>query len=186
MTATIIRSEKPIAFAGVPAVLVETVFVAATVLMPIAAHTLGWPVFVVLPMFWGVMLSGVVFGWKTGLVVGALSPVLNFVLTGMPIAPLVPIMTVELAVYGALPALLAQKAFRGNLYIGMAISMVVGRLVVLAGFLMFLGGPEGLPGWLSMQFLPGLPMQAAQIALVPILGGMIIRALRRDEGENAA
>jgi predicted Na+-dependent transporter len=68
----------------------------------------------------------------------------------------------------------------------MAISMVVGRLVVLAGFLMFLGGPERLPGWLSMQFLPGLPMQAAQVVLVPVIGGMIIRALRRDEGENRA
>lgn len=185
-TATIIRSERPAAFVGVPAVLVETVFVAATVLMPIAAHTFGWPVFVVLPMFWGVMLSGVVFGWKVGLVVGAVSPVLNFVLTGMPVAPLVPIMTVELAVYGALPALLAQKVFRGNLYPGMAISMIVGRLVVLAGFIMFLGGSEGLPGWLSMQFLPGLPMQAAQVLLVPVIGGMIIRALRRDEGGNPA
>jgi hypothetical protein len=154
--------------------------------MPIAAHSLGWPVFVVLPMFWGVMLSGVVFGWKVGLVVGAVSPVLNFVLTGMPIAPLVPIMTIELAVYGALPALLAKKVFRGNLYAGMAVSMIVGRLVVLAGVLMFLGGPQGLPRWLEMQFLPGLPMQAAQVVLVPVIGGMIIRALRRDEGENRA
>jgi hypothetical protein len=31
-----------------------------------------------------------------------------------------------------------------------------------------------------MQFLPGLPMQAAQIVLVPVIGGMIIRALRRQ------
>jgi hypothetical protein len=29
-------------------------------------------------------------------------------------------------------------------------------------------------------------MQAAQIVLVPVIGGMIIRALRRDEGENRA
>ncbi len=184
-TATIVRSERPLAFVGIRALLLETAFIAATVLLPLAAHTFGWPVFAVLPMFWGVMLSGVVFGWKAGLLVGAVSPMLNFVLTGMPVAPLVPIMTVELAVYGALPALLAQKVFRGNLYLGMAVSMVVGRLAILTGFLLFLGGPAGLTNWMSAQFLPGIPVQVAQIFLVPIIGGLIIRALRRSDEADA-
>lgn len=181
---TILRSERPLPLVGVRAALIELVLIATTVLLPIAAHMFGWPVFVALPMFWGVMLSGVVFGWKVGLVVGAISPWLNFVLTGMPVAPMVPIMTVELAAYGALPALLAAVVFKGNLYLGMACAVIVGRLVVLFGFLVFLGGAQALPGWLENQFLVGLPTQAAQVFLIPIIGGVIIRALGRDRDDQ--
>lgn len=174
----ILRNERPLKLQGLSAWFLEIAFIATTILLPIAAHMLGWPVFIALPMFWGVMLSGVVFGWKAGLLVGALSPGLNFLLTGMPIAPLVPIMTVELAIYGALPSLLRDRLFRGNLYLGMAGAMVAGRLFLLGGFMAFLGGPQGVPGWFSGQFLPGIPVQLLQIVLVPVIGAAIIRARR--------
>lgn len=180
MTATsILQSERPLAFRGARAIFIETILIAATVVTPLAAHALGWPVFRILPMFWGVLFAGVVFGWPAGLIAGLLSPVLNHLLTGMPASQMLIPMTAELAIYGALPALLAAKLFRGNLYPAMAIGLLVGRATLTALFVLLVGGTQALPNFLSASVLPGVPMQLAQVAVVPFVGALIIRALRR-------
>ncbi len=179
--ATIVRSERPLSFAGARAFLLEGIFIAATVAAPLAAHALGWPVFRVLPMFWGVMLAGAVYGWKAGLIAGLTAPVLNHLLTGMPALPMVPLMAIELALYGALPAILASKALRGNLYLAMAVAGVAGRMVIVGGFLLFLGGSSALPGFLASSVIPGVPMQIVQVLTVPVIAGAIVRSAGRSQ-----
>lgn len=171
---------RPLRFAGVSAWAAETLFLASTILLPMVAHTFKWPVFVVLPMFWGVMIAGVVYGWKAGLLLGLLSPVLNHLLTGMPIASLVPILTMELSLYGAIPSLFRTKVYRGpgSMFVGIAAGVVVGRFVSFAGRTVLFGGGEETMAWLTGPFLMGLPMQVLQVFLVPVIGGAIIRVFR--------
>ena len=172
-------ADHPVAFRGTRAVVIEIALVGATILTPIVAHLFAWPVLVVLPMFWGVMLSGVVFGWKVGLITGAISPILNHVLTGMPAPPMVPLMTVELALYGAVPSLIAAAGSRRNLALGMLVAALAGRTALLGGFLLTFGSMEGLLPFVLSSVVPGIPMTVVQMFMVPILGGLIIRAHER-------
>lgn len=176
----ILTIERPLSLRNGLAWLVQAVFLGTTILLPIAAHAFGWSVFVALPMFWGVMLAGVVYGWQGGLAIALLSPIVNYFLTGMPVLSILPLMTVELVAYGTLPSLLRDRVFRGNLFISTAVAIVIGRVLIMAGFVLFLGGIAGLPQWATARLLPGVPTQLVQIFGVPIAGSMLIRGIRKD------
>ena len=47
-----------------------------------------------------ILLAGFICGPVSGMIVGLLAPVLSFALTGMPPAYAVPLMTIELCLYG--------------------------------------------------------------------------------------
>ena len=59
-----------------------------------------------LPMHLPVLLVGLLAGPYAGVATGALAPVVSFALTGMPMAPMVPFMVIELASYGLVAGLL--------------------------------------------------------------------------------
>lgn len=176
----VLTLEQPLHLSSGRSWLVEGAFIGTTVLLPIVAHALGLSVLVALPMFWGVMLAGVVYGWPGGLVAALLSPSVNFLLTGMPVLAILPVMTLELLAYGTIPALLRDRVGRGGLFLSTAIGVVVGRLLLFLGFVLFIGDLAAVPQWAGARVLPGIPAQLVQIAAVPILGSMIVRAIRRD------
>ncbi|MBT1170895.1 ECF transporter S component [Bifidobacterium sp. SO4] len=59
-----------------------------------------------LPMHLPVLLVGLLAGPYAGVATGALAPIVSFALTGMPMAPMVPFMVIELAAYGLFAGLL--------------------------------------------------------------------------------
>lgn len=83
-------------------------FVALGILLPILFHqvSLGGRIF--LPMHIPVLLAGALIGPVSGLIVGIISPGLSFLLTGMPPALRVPLMTLELPIYGLVFGLLVR------------------------------------------------------------------------------
>ena len=85
-----------------------------------------------LPMHLPVLLCGFVCGWKWGLLVGFVTPLLRSVLFGMP--PMVPTalaMAFELAAYGALAGVCYSHWHGGvkGVYISLLAALVGGRLV---------------------------------------------------------
>jgi len=101
--------------------------IALGVLVPMIFHQFGVAGKVFLPMHFPVIVAGLLFGPFSGLLVGLFSPVLSFLLTGMPPFPTVVVMVPELVTYGAVIGWLYQK--RGlNIWIALVSSMVAGRL----------------------------------------------------------
>ena len=85
-----------------------------------------------LPMHLPVLLCGFVCGWKWGLLVGFVTPLLRSVLFGMP--PMVPTalaMAFELAAYGALAGVCYSRWHGGvkGVYLSLLAALVGGRLV---------------------------------------------------------
>ena len=90
-----------------------------------------------LPMHIPVLIAGLMLGWKYGLAVGFVTPILSWLLTQMPmIAPLPMLQTMifELAIYGAVAGLLVSrirtKSRYANLYASLIGAMIAGRLVM--------------------------------------------------------
>lgn len=129
-----------------------------------------------LPMHLPVILCGFICGWKYGLVVGAITPVLRSAVFGMPpMYPTAIAMAFELAAYGFLVGFLFRNArwqCLKSLYRCLIISMLGGRVVW--GFVMtvILGlGENGftLTAFLTGAFLNAIPGIIVQLILVPAI-----------------
>ncbi|MFB5067865.1 MAG: ECF transporter S component [Candidatus Wallacebacter cryptica] len=146
--------------------------------LPTVFHSFGIAGQVFLPMHIPVLLAGFILGWKYGAAIGFLVPLLTagVITPGMP--PLFPVglgMAFELAAYGLLTGLLAQRL---NMFAALVIAMVGGRLVMgIANAVLF-----GMAEWaysfqtfIAGAFVTALPGIIVQLILVPA----ILAALKR-------
>ncbi|MBQ3223518.1 MAG: ECF transporter S component [Clostridia bacterium] len=133
------------------------------------------------PMHIPVLLCGFVCGWKWGLMVGAVVPILRSVLFGMPpMMPTAAAMAFELAAYGVaagvLYKLLPKKAV--NVYAALIGAMVIGRIVWgVASFALnsAMGAQFGWQAFAAGAVGNAVPGIILHIAIIP----PIVLALRR-------
>ena len=132
-----------------------------------------------LPMHISVLLAGCFLGWKYGLLVGAVTPLLSFLLTGMPPVPMVFLMVAELGFYGLASGVfnkLLRSREKGSLpriALAVLIAQVCGRAAYAAVLLLFgtLLGLKGVPGpaMVLTALTMGWPGILIQLAAVPAL-----------------
>ena len=155
-------------------------FLALAVLLPIAFHQFGLGGRLFLPMHIPVLLAGFIAGPFSAILVGLMAPVVSFFLTGMPPAYAVPLMSLELPLYG-LAAGLSYTTLRLNIYLALVIAMIVGRLGFALGLLilgLFIELPYGLETYFKAAVVTGLPGIIVQLVLIP----PIVAALNRRRG----
>lgn len=108
----------------------SAVFIAIGVVLPMAFHSVGMGGSVFLPMHIPVLIGGLFLGWRAGLMIGLVTPILSCLLTGMPpLLPMLPIMVAELGVYGAISGLLYRE-IKANLILSLVVAMLAGRVTV--------------------------------------------------------
>jgi hypothetical protein len=112
---------------------------------------------------------------KLSKVTGLIAPVLRSFLFGMPpLFPAAVCMSVELATYGAVSALMHRrlKRHRGGVYFSLVTAMVAGRLMWGAAQLLCVGldvTAFGLSAFWAGAVTTALPGIAVQLVLIPIL-----------------
>lgn len=124
-----------------------------------------------------VLLAGFIVGPVSGIIVGLLSPLTSFLFTSMPPAYAVPLMSIELPLYG-LAAGLAYQRLRLNVYIALVVALIVGRLGFALGLLilgLFLQLPYGIKEFFSASVVAGLPGIIVQILLLPPIVAALMR-----------
>ena len=141
-----------------------------------------------LPMHIPVLLCGFVCGWRYGLSVGFVVPVLRSMLFGLP--PMFPhaiAMAFELATYGLLAGLFYQLLPKKNFstYLTLILAMIGGRIVWgIASLVLY--GLNGLPfTWqifVGGAFINAIPGIIVQIILIPIIIMALERARLIGEG----
>lgn len=145
-------------------------FLAMALALPILFHLAGLGK-VFLPMLLPVLLCGFVLSWRMAALTGFLAPILSSLLTGMPplAPPLAPMMMIELAVLGAIPALVYRK-WRLGLWPALISGIVICRIVsfilhvILAEFFRIPGITWGL-----ITLISGIPGLILQVVTVPIV-----------------
>ncbi|MBR3763957.1 MAG: ECF transporter S component [Clostridia bacterium] len=136
------------------------------------------------PMHIPVLLCGFICGPAWASVVGAVAPLLRFMLFGMP--PLFPVgvaMCVELATYGAVSGLLYLALPRRPLsvYISLIAAMLAGRIVwgvVRAALSGAAGAPFTWSAFIAGAFTQAIPGIILHIMLIPIIVLALQKALR--------
>lgn len=152
----------------ISAVVWQTALVALAIALPSLAHLSGLPVRQLLPMHWPVIIAGLVYGWRGGLLVGLVSPGLSFLISSMPYPPMIAPMTIELACYGAVAGL-CREQFKLSGFVSTAIALIAGRIAFLA--IVFSAGSvsQSFVPYLQAAMLPGLIAAAVQIIALPFI-----------------
>lgn len=161
-----------------------SVFVSLSVLVPWVFHQfhLAGPTF--LPMHIFVVIAGLLFGWRAGLIVGFLTPFVSYSVSGMPALTVLPQIVVELSTYGLVAGLLREKL---NLSVVWSLlgAMIAGRLALcLAVLVIYLGvreiySPLGLESnplivvWSTVK--QGWPGIFLQLALIPLCIWLVVK-----------
>lgn len=152
-------------------------FTALSVALPWVFHQFGLAGATYLPMQLFVFAAALACGWQAGVIVGILTPLASFAISGMPAATILPQVLVETAAYGLIAGLLRQK-FNFKATWSLIGAMVGGRIALLAAVAVIFGitghiysplGPSATPFtavWNTItQAWPGM---LAQLALIPL------------------
>jgi hypothetical protein len=166
---TAVATNKPtLSISGYRAYIFQVTLMLTAVALPVVAHSLGAPVRYILPMHWPVILAGLVYGWRSGVLTGFFTPVVSYIISGYPLPHIIPSMTVELLTYGMVAGLLRER-FQYSAFASTAIALVIGRIVFLLSI--FILNPIGTNHvqYFQTALLPGLIAAVFQIALLPFV-----------------
>lgn len=150
--------------------LVRTaLFLALAVVFPIAFHQFGMGGRIFLPMHIPILLAGFISGPAAGAITGLLAPGLSFLLTSMPPAYAVPLMSLELLLYGLTAGFLYGR-LKWNVYLVLILALIAGRIGFAVGLVvlgLFLELPYGLETYFEAAVIAGLPGITIQIVVIP-------------------
>ncbi len=156
-------STKKLTFAGL--------FLALAVLIPMIFHLTGIGGQIFLPMHIPVILCGFICGKKYGLLVGAVAPLINTFILGMPVLyPIGIAMVFELAAYGYFAGWLFEKSKR--VMPALIGAMVFGRIVrIVVTFLITVpfGATFIFKSILVAVFVTAIWGIIIQIVLIPLV-----------------
>ena len=170
--------------------LISVGVVALAVLLPQLVHLIAgasggvqW-----LPMYLPVLLGGYLLGWKWGLGVGVLSPLVSFAITSltgnaMPAASRLPYMMAELAVFAAVSGLFSKKIAENGwmAFPAVLLAQVSGMAVFLALAAIFQGVSALSAAAVWSQIQAGLLGMVLQAVLVPFIAMGLRALLLRDK-----
>jgi uncharacterized membrane protein len=114
--------------------ILTAAFVMLAVFVPWVFHQfyLAGPTF--LPMHIFVLIAGLLFGWRAGLIVGLLTPVVSHFISGMPVLNVLPQIVIELSAYGFIAGILREKYNLRTIW-SLLGAMVGGRMALLLAIL---------------------------------------------------
>jgi len=166
--------DKKLIYFSVKQMIFAASLAAIGVVLPLAFHGIPGAGMIFLPMHLPVLLAGLICVLPLGLLTGILTPILSHFIIGMPPAPILPAMVVELAAYGAAGALLIRFVRTKDTYLNIHISllgaMLIGRVVFgLINALILNVGGYSMQIWLTAAFVTALPGIVIQIVLIPII-----------------
>ncbi|MDD6236340.1 MAG: ECF transporter S component [Clostridiales bacterium] len=171
-------------------VVISGLLIALNLILPQVFHLFGQQAGkILLPMHIGVLIAGLLLGSVWGVGVGVLTPILGFLITGMPPMPMAIFMVFELAAYGGVSGFFIWLFGKWkwnhivSIYLSLVLSMVVGRLVYAAVLLLTgLIVPAQAPAVTTVfaSFLSGLPGIAIQLVFVPLIVMAAEKLIRFD------
>lgn len=122
-----------------------------------------------LPMHLPIIFVGLIAGPAAGAIAGAAAPLASFLLSGMPMLAMLPLMMVELFAYGLVAGLLREDKLPS--LVKVVIVQLAGRVVLTAATAIAVfafGSSKTVAATWTSDLAAGLPGLALQWALIPL------------------
>lgn len=156
-------------------IVLSSLFIALGIVLPFLTGSNQQLGSVFLLMHIPTLIAGLVLGYKYGLIVGLITPILRSVVVGMPpLFPIALVMMFELGAYGFSIGL-SHKFLPKHpvfVYVSLVIALLFGRIIwgLAASVIYPLGGMMfTFDKFIAAGFVVSLPGIAIQIVLVPLL-----------------
>lgn len=154
--------------------IITALCVALCVVLPMTLHAIPKGGVLFSPMHLPVLLCGMVCGAPFGLICGLLGPMVSSLLTGMPALGYMPVMMIELGLYGLISGLAMQFLHSGklvvDLYASLILAMLGGRIITgILRALIFAGGTYSWSVWATGYFVSCFPGIVIQLLLIPAI-----------------
>ena len=155
--------------------ILASFFIALGIVLPFITGNIQILGFRFLPMHIPVLFAGIILGWKYGLLVGIITPLLRAITIGMPpLFPVALVMAFELGTYGLLIGLFYKLLPKKVVYVflSLILSMIGGRMIWgLAAFLIYplAGFNFNFQIFLAGAFINAVPGIILQLILIPTL-----------------
>jgi uncharacterized membrane protein len=147
-------------------------------------HPLAGPTF--LPMFFFILLAGLLFGWRAGLLVGILTPLVSYGISGMPFLERLPRIVIEASFYGLSAGLLRER-FKLNILWSLLGAIIIGRFAVVLALLIIYWGnvnPLVVIWQAAKQGWPGIVIQLAFLPLISTVLERFFSTSGRPDGNQ--
>lgn len=159
-------------------IIFSVVFTAMAVWAPMIVHQLagvdGGRKFLPMPFF--VLAAGLLLGWRTGIAAGLASPIISFLLSGMPVLNILPIIIIQLSAYGFIAGLLKEK-YSG--FISLSGAIMFGLIVTGIAVLFF--SKINSFAYISNNIRDGWIGIIAQLVLLPMIVAGVRHLQKVDE-----
>ncbi len=155
--------------------VLSALFLALALILPFFTGQLQKIGSMLCPMHIPVLLCGFFCGWRWGMSVGFIAPILRSVLFGMPVMfPMAVCMAFELAAYGVISGALYQRLpkSRISIYVSLLTAMIGGRLLWGAARFICTGldvTKFGLSAFWAGAVTTAIPGIVIQIIFIPII-----------------
>lgn len=150
--------------------------IALGVIIPYLFHAFGISGRIFLPMHFPPLLAGFLVGPVYAAIVGAVLPLMNSMISGIPQMPVLAFMTFELAAFGLFAGLLYR---RFNLFISLIVAMLGGRIIYFLLFAYFIEFTNPVV-YIAAGIASSLPGVIGQLLLIPA----IVSVLETKYGNN--
>ena len=175
--------------------VLTALFVTLAVFVPWIFHQFHLAGATFLPMHIFVLIAGLLFGWRAGLITGLLTPLVSHFISGMPVLNVLPQIMIELSAYGLIAGILRQKynlrpiwALLGAIAGGrMALLLAMLVIYLIAGQSYSPLGPEVNPFasfWSVIK--QGWPGIAMQLISIPVIVWLVEKFTARDINDKQA
>lgn len=161
--------------------IVTAACIALSVVLPMAFHAIPNAGSIYCPIHIPALVCGLVCGWPFGLLCGLLGPLLSTLMTGMPPIAYLPVMMIEIGVYGLIAGLMMNlvrtKKVYADLYISLITAMLAGRIIAgIAKALIFAPGKFTMAAWIAGSFITSLPGIIIHLVLIPSIVFALMQA----------
>ena len=161
----------------------EMIFSAVFTLLAVATPTVihyfsgvdGGRTFLPMPFF--VILAGLLLGWRAGLATALMSPIVSYLLSGMPMVDILPFIILQLAAYGAVAGTMREKH---NAIISVAGAILAGWAII--GISMFLFSKMNAWSYVIQGVRAGLLGIIIQLIAIPAIVFLIQSNFRDEKG----
>jgi hypothetical protein len=180
-------------YSDVRSYLLTFIFIALSILVPWGFHQFHLAGATFLPMHIFVLMAGLMFGWRAGLIVGLVTPLSSNIISGMPVLEILPQIVVELSTYGLVAGVLCEKLKIGVIW-SLLGAMVAGRLAlflyIVITYLIIreVYSPLGLEAspvasvWASIR--QGWPGIVIQLILIPSVIWLVTKFTNNNKRGN--
>jgi uncharacterized membrane protein len=173
-------------FTDIHLYLFVALFVAMDVTVPWLCHwihPLAGAIF--LPMFFFILLAGLLFGWRAGLLVGIMTPIISYGISSMPDPIVLPRILVQAMSCGFVAGFFMEQR-RHTVFRSVIGAMVIGHVAAGLAILILYGGAENPFDIIWKAAKMGLPGILLQLTLLPLLYKYVEQLFSKFSPSDAA